>query len=440
MHIEPQCPAARSRSAQDALAVYADALHAVAADYLVEQYIGLSENQLRIGPHTYDLSQVKRLFVIGAGKASALMVQAVERILGSHLAGGIAVTKYGHGLPATCVTLMEAGHPVPDEASVAAGRAIAQLASQARPDDLVVVLISGGASALMELPAEGVTLDDIQSTTRALLSCGATITELNAVRACMSQIKAGGLARLIAPARCVCLVLSDVLGNPLEAIGSGPCVARSASPASALAVLKKYSIETEWAARLAVAADETDEDVRARSQPPHIIVGDIKTALYAARASAVTRGYRPIIVTGWVQGEAREVGLTLGGAARDLADLKISDGIDCLIFGGETTVTVRGDGLGGRCQEIAAVAIPIVAGCSGVTLLAAGTDGTDGPTDAAGALVDGLTAQRAAAQGLSVPGALARSDTYALLNDLGCLIRTGPTGSNVGDLMIAMLS
>ncbi|NLI01221.1 MAG: DUF4147 domain-containing protein [Chthonomonadales bacterium] len=443
MSIEARCPAARSHVSQDALAVYTDALRAVSADRLIAEHVVLAGQQLRVGAHLFDLGEVRRVLVVGAGKASGPMVQAMERVLGSRLAGGIAVTKHGHGVSTDRVRLLEAGHPVPDDASIQAGRAIAELADEAESDDLVIVLISGGASALMELPAEGVTLEDIQATSRALLACGATINEINAVRARISRIKAGGLARLIAPARSVCLVLSDVLGSPLAAIGSGPCMIESGSAEAAGAVLDKYGLWDQVPASVRSVAVESPRLPGVETgceQPPHVIIGDIHTALNAAYASAQRRGYRPIVVTSWLQGEAREVALTLAGAARDLPELRRREGITCLLFGGETTVTIRGDGLGGRCQEIGVAAMSVLEGVNGVVLLAAGTDGTDGPTDAAGALVDGQTADRVAAAGLSATVALSRSDTHPLLDRIGALIRTGPTGTNVGDLVIAMLS
>jgi glycerate-2-kinase len=428
---------------RDALAIYADVLRAVDAGMLVARNMSVEQDALLVGGQRFPLCDVHRVLVLGAGKAATAMAQAAERILGPLLRGGVVVTKHGHGGPTERVRIMEAGHPVPDETSVEAGAAIAEAARDAGPGDLVIVLISGGASALMELPQGDITLDDIQETTTALLRCGADITELNSVRACVSRLKAGGLARLIAPAKAVCLVLSDVLGNPLEAIGSGPCVLGSGACHRALRVLQKYGLAGTVPASVLEAAEQaaSAETSGSGMEPvPHVIVGDIRTALDAASVSAERLGYHPIVVTGLMRGEAREVALTLAGAARDLPILKGRSGLDCLIFGGETTVTVHGDGLGGRCQEIAAAAIPVLAGVENVALLAAGTDGTDGPTDAAGALVEGSTARRVAAAGLSVAESLAQNDTYPLLDRTGALIRTGPTGSNVGDIVIAVLS
>ena len=424
-------------AARRALDIYAATLQAVAADRLVAEKLRVSDDVLCVGDHELRLGPFRRIFVVGAGKAATPMAQAVERQLGSRLDRGVVVTKHGHAGNTDRVQILEAGHPVPDTASIKGGEAVAQLAAAAGYDDLVIVLISGGASALMELPLPGVTLDDIQITTDLLLRSGAVITEVNAVRARLSQLKHGGLARLIAPARAVCLVLSDVLGSPLNSIGSGPCWIGASGPTDAESVLRKYGLLDHVPQSVAaVTRNPQGAPIQdgAASEPIHVLIGDIWTALDAAAARARELGHHPLVITGMMQGEAREIGLTLAGAARDLPRLKAADGVDCLLLGGETTVTVRGSGLGGRCQEMACAAIPILAHSSDVCLL------TDGPTDAAGAVVDGTAAVRAQEAGLSPEAALAHSSTYSLLDRIGCLIRTGPTGSNVGDIAIALQS
>ncbi len=429
-------------ASRDALAIYDAALAAVSADRLVQRALRVNDGVLQAGDHRLALDDFRRICLVGAGKAATGMAQAVEAVLGSRLAEGVVVTKHGHGGPTVRTKVLEAGHPVPDEGSVFGGEAVAGLAEAAEQGDLVIVLISGGASALMELPGHGITLNDIRVTTELLLRSGAVIEEVNSVRACMSQLKRGGLARLIAPAQAVCLVLSDVLGSPLESIGSGPCWTGTTDHDDPEAVLRKYGLfagvpQSVAAAARAGAARWTQES---GPEPIHVLIGDIWTALDAASDRARQLGHAPIVVTGMMQGEAREIGLTVAGAARDLPRLRAAAGIDCLLFGGETTVTVRGHGKGGRCQEMACAAIPVLAGQEGVCLLAAGTDGTDGPTDAAGAIVDATVARRAAEAGLRADDALAANDTYPLLDRIGCLVRTGPTGSNVGDIVVALLS
>ncbi len=438
----------RNEAARLAMSIYEEALDAVRSDHLIRSSVERKDNILRLGDVCLDLNDFERVFVLGAGKASAMMAAAIDPILGDALTEGIVVTKDASGSPECRIKVLEAGHPIPDERSVAAGTAIHNLASKAREHDLVICLLSGGASALMELPHPGIKLEDLQTTTQMLLRAGATINELNTVRACLSQLKAGGLARAAASAKLVCLVISDVLGNPLEVIGSGPCVHSDVSPQEAMMILARYSL-----------VESLPQSVRARitnltpspphlqtstpphpptPSPPHIILGDLWTALDAAKASAERRGLKTIILTGSLQGEAREVAKVFGGIARDLPRTFVDHGNSCTIAGGETTVTVRGEGKGGRSQELACAAAAVIDGIPGVALLAAGTDGTDGPTDAAGGLVDGETKQIAKEKGLTVEAALAANDSYPFLQVSDSLMISGPTHTNVGDLVIVV--
>lgn len=425
-------------AAAHALAIYLSALDAVRADRLVLSAVGREGDTLRMDGQAFPLGGYERVYVVGAGKAATGMAQAIEKRLGDHLTEGVVVTKYGHGGPTRKIRVLEAGHPIPDEGSVAAGRAIHALAQRAGERDLVLVLISGGASALMELPHEGITLDDLRVTTDLLLRAGATIDELNAVRACLSQLKAGGLARAAHPATVVCLVLSDVLGNPLHVIGSGPCVDTPIDPRAAEEITARYAVQDKIPARVLEFLSHLRPSPLhpVTLSPLHVIVGDIWTALEAARNAALERGLRPCALTGSVRGEAREVAQVFAGIARDLPRTCQKTGVDCYIAGGETTVTVRGRGTGGRSQEIACAAVPILDGVEGVALLAAGTDGTDGPTDAAGGLVTGETMAKARAAGLRVEAALRENDAYPFLQAVDALLLTGPTHSNVGDLVL----
>jgi len=437
-----KAPQANNPAAEHALAIYLSTLDAVRADRLVLSALAREGDTLRVGGHELRLSDYEAVCVIGAGKAATGMARAVEERLGDSLTEGVVVTKYGHGGPMRRIRVMEAGHPIPDENALAAGRAIHDLARRADEKDLVLCLISGGASALMELPHEGITLGDLREATDLLLRAGATIDELNTVRACLSQLKAGGLARAAHPATVVCLVLSDVLGNPLHVIGSGPCVDTPVNPQAAQAILARYNLSDT----IPPAVQHHLARFLPSSLPPflpsslHVIVGDIWTALHAAREAANRRGLTSCILTGYVRGEAREVAQVFGGIARDLPQTYPETGINCYIAGGETTVTVRGNGKGGRSQEIACAVAPILDGVPCVALLAAGTDGTDGPTDAAGGLVTGETMEKARAAGLSVEAALRNNDAYPFLQAVGGLLLTGPTHSNVGDLVIAVSS
>jgi glycerate-2-kinase len=427
-----------SKAARLALAVYSDVLDAVRADDLVSRALRLDGHWLRIDGQSIDLSAFDRILVVGAGKAATGMAQAVEHILGDRIADGVVVTKVGHGGPTKRIRVLESAHPIPDESSVAAGRAIAALAVSATARDIVICLLSGGASSLMELPRDPLTLEDLRATTDLLLRAGAPIHDLNAVRAKLSQLKAGGLARIASPAAVIAIVLSDVLGNSLSVIGSAPCLNSGADPRAALAVLERYDLLNRTPARVVdLLRSRPIESVCEPSvKAQHFIVGDIWSALTAARESAQRLGMRPVVLTGWLEGEAGEVGKVVGAIARDLPGMAHDGGCDCLILGGETTVTVRGTGTGGRSQEIACAALQSLGDVEGVAVLAGSTDGTDGPTDAAGGIAEKAVRNRAADLGLDVRAALRNSDSYSFLGSAGGLIRTGPTHSNVGDVVI----
>jgi hydroxypyruvate reductase len=330
---------------------------------------------------------------------------------------------------------LEAGHPIPDVDSVKAGRAVHDLVSRAGDRDLVICLLSGGASALMELPREGLSLADLQETTNLLLRSGATINDLNAVRACLSRLKAGGLARAAHPARAFCLVISDVLGNHLDVIGSGPCYNVELDPGRAREVLDRFGLwdrVPESIRRMLHSSQSAAKPREPFAQSDHVILGDIATAIVAGANSAIKYGLTTYIGKNDLQGEARDVGREYGRIARDLPQTRIT----CHIAGGETTVTVRGKGTGGRSQELATAAALELAGVPDVALLAAGTDGTDGPTEVAGGVIDGQSVERAAANGISAELTLAENNTFSFLRAADAHVMTGPTQTNVGDLLI----
>lgn len=430
-----------NKASRELVTIYREVLRAVSGETVVRNAITLEGSRLSVQHVSLDLRSYRRVFVLGAGKAACAMAQAMEAILGKRITEGLVVTRYGFSEGLERIRVIEAGHPVPDGNSLKAGQEIARVAAGKTPQDLALVLLSGGASALMELPVEGLTLEDLRATTDILLRSGADINELNAVRRRISRIKAGGLARMLAPARVVCMVISDVLGNPLETIGSGPCWIGPAEGPQAEDVIRRHRLERELPSAVlellrnpGPEAAETDALVHVE----HVILGDIHTATRAARDAAKAMGHQPLIVTAALRGEAREVGCLLGGIASDLPRTFRETGLDCLIFGGEPTVTVLGKGKGGRCQELAASAARYMDGAADVALLAAGTDGNDGPTDAAGGLIDGATAAAIRDAGLSIEDALFRNDSYHLLDAVGALVRTGPTGSNVGDVVLLL--
>jgi hydroxypyruvate reductase len=383
------------------------------------------------------LPSFRNIYVIGAGKASAQMARAIERLLGARITAGEINVKDGHGAPLRRIQINECGHPVPDQRGVDGARRIARIASQATADDLIVCLISGGASALLPLPAPPITLAEKQKTTRLLLRSGASIHEMNCVRKHISQIKGGQLARLAYPATLLTLILSDVIGDDLDVIGSGPTVPDRSTLADARAIFDKYGIGN----KLPAAAQETPKPGdRIFAKTHNVIVGSNALAVDAAEVEARRLGFHTLVLSTFLEGEAREIARVHAAIAKEIrATGRPVKTPACVISGGETTVTVRGKGLGGRNQEFALAAALDIAGLQNVLILSAGTDGTDGPTDAAGAIADGTTLVRAQALGLNAPAFLANNDSYRFFEATGDLIKTGPTGTNVADIQLVLV-
>lgn len=430
------------------LAVQRAALAAVEPGAAVRRLVQRQGGQLSIAGHTHDLLAAERVWIVGGGKAATAMTASLHGILGDRLTGGLVITKYGHTDPRLDtgpVELVEAGHPLPDEAGVAGTRRMVDLLTRTTGRDLVLVVLSGGGSALLTLPEEGITLADLKETTDLLLRCGATIVELNTVRKHLSRIKGGGLARLALPAPVVSLVLSDVVGDPLGAIASGPCSPDPTVFADAWVVLERYHlverVPSAVRERLQAGVDGSLRDTPKPGDPlfervENVIIGSNRLAAEAAVAVARTRGLNTLLLSTFVEGEARHVAHVAAALARELVtyDRPVPRPA-CLVWGGETTVTVRGGGLGGRNQELALAAAVALDGLPDVLLVALGTDGTDGPTDAAGAVATGETVGRARSLGLDPAAYLANNDAYPFFDALGDLIRTGPTGTNVNDLL-----
>lgn len=394
----------------------------------------------------YDYSRYRRIYVIGAGKAGASMAKAAERVLGKHISGGLINVKDGHLASLKRIELNECGHPVPDQRGVAGAGRIARIAAEAGEDDLVICLISGGASALMPLPAPPVTLEEKQAATRAMLACGASIHEINAVRKHISLIKGGQLARLAYPATVLSLMLSDVIGDDLDVIGSGPTAPDGSTFDAALAVLEKYGVVDRIPAPvmerirqgLRGAIPETPkpgDPVFARAT--NVIVGSNRLAVQAAAARAEELGFHTLVLSTFVEGETREIARMHAAIAKEIVHYgRPVKPPACIITGGETTVTLRGPGMGGRNQEFALAAAIDIAGLRNVVVLSGGTDGTDGPTDAAGAIADGCTVNRLP----SAPQYLANNDSYHYFEKLGDLLITGPTGTNVMDVRLVLVT
>jgi len=405
-------------------------------------------SRVRVGSVRLEVPEGCRVLVVGCGKASARMAAALEEGLGDRISEGWINVKPGHGPALRRVHVHEAGHPVPDQAGMRGAEEIVRIVRGAKEQDLVFCCISGGGSALLPLPVEGVSLEDKQSVTRQLLACGATIAEINAVRKHLSRVKGGHLARLAWPARVVGLMLSDVIGDAVDTIASGPTAPDPTTFADALAVLRKYGLEASVPKGVMHHLEEGAAGRRAETPKPgdpvfekvvNLVVANNRAAVEACCARAEDLGYRPLVLTTALQGEAREVGAVLAAVGREVvASDRPVPAPACLVSAGETTVTLGGDGLGGRCQELALSAAIHLRGQAGVTVLAAGTDGTDGPTDAAGAFADGTTCGRAAALGLDPARFLKRNDSHHFFDRLGDLLRTGPTGTNVMDLYLVL--
>ncbi|MGH7355295.1 MAG: glycerate kinase type-2 family protein, partial [Candidatus Rokuibacteriota bacterium] len=383
-----------SQARDAALAIWRAALAAAEAAPLVKRALRLDAEILRAGTLAFPLAPGARVFVLGCGKAGGAMAAAVEEILGDRIGGGFVVVKDGHAVPTRRIGVAEAGHPVPDARGVAASTRLLELAAAAREGDFVLVLISGGGSALTPAPAPRVTLEEKQALTRMLLASGATINELNAVRKHLSRFKGGLLARAAAPATVVTLILSDVIGDPLDVIASGPTAPDPTTFDDAIRILKARHVwdrvaETVRARLEAGAADQIEEtpkrDDAVFARVTNIVIGNNALVVDAAAAAAEDLGYRAHVLTTALEGEARDV------AGRLLERARVLDPPACLLAGGETTVTVRGGGRGGRCQELALAAALELRVDESLVALAAGTDGTDGPTDAAGAVVEATT-------------------------------------------------
>ncbi len=401
-------------------------------------------DQLWVNNAHYDLTQYEHVYVVGAGKAGAPMARAVEQVLGDRVSAGYVNVKYGHTLPTERVTLHEAGHPLPDAEGVRGAREIARMLERAGAHDLVICLISGGGSALMTLPVEGVSLADMHALTDALLRVGATIDEINTVRKHLEQAKGGRVAALAHPAPIISLILSDVVGNPLDVISSGPTVPDTTTFCDARRLLERYGLWDEIPPSvrghlLRGCGGEVAETPKAGDaifcRAQNAIVASNDLGARAAERAAAALGMHTLVLSTFVEGEAREVAKVYAAVAREvLASGRPIPRPACIIAGGETTVTLRGRGRGGRNQEMALAAAISIAGLSDVSIACLATDGTDGPTDASGALAEGDTLERAAALGLDPWEHLAANDSYPFFDALGDLLLTGPTNTNVNDL------
>ncbi len=433
-------------------AIRVAAVEAVEPGRAVTRFLSRDRDLLRAGDALVPLAGGASVRLVAAGKAAAAMAEATATVLGERLERGVLVTKHGHlggrALPPS-IAVFEAGHPVPDDAGREGVAAVEELLAGRRAGDVVVVLLSGGASALLADPAEPLSLADLQATTGLLLRSGAAIGELNAVRKHLSRLKGGQLARLGAPATVVALILSDVVGDPLDVIASGPTAPDPTSFADAWDVVERRglagALPEAVRRRLRDGVEGRLHDTPKPGDPlfdrvRNIVVGSNRLAARAAAAAARALGYETLLLSTFVEGEAREfarVAVALGRGVLAHGDPVAAPA--CLVLGGETTVTVRGNGRGGRNQELALAAALALEGLEGVSVMALATDGSDGPTDSSGAVADGTTASAIRAAGIDPAAALLDNDAYPALDAAGAQLRTGPTGTNVNDLTVVLV-
>jgi glycerate 2-kinase len=446
MNIEPEKILAMRK---DAAEIFYKALHAVQPDDAIRRHCKYEDKTLFIGNRGYHLPRFKNVFVIGAGKAGAPMAAAIEDLVGERVTEGIVTVKYGHCSDLSRIKLMEAAHPLPDENGRRAASAIYNLAEQAGKDDLVICLISGGGSALMSFPYDGLTLKDKQDTVKALLSCGASIHEINTIRKHISKIKGGQLARAAYPATLVTLILSDVVGDDLDIIASGPTVPDKSSFADCRNILHRYNLSGNIPKRILKHIElgisglipETPKSADPAFNNTHnLIIGSNIESLFSAKEVAEHLGYRVLLLSSMIEGETRYVARVHAAIAKEI--VKTGNPLPkpaCILSGGETTVSVTGSGLGGRNQEFALSASMDIAEKKNIVILSAGTDGTDGPTDAAGAFSDTHTVRRAEKLNLDPYQFLLNNDAYHFFKQLGDLFITGPTQTNVMDLRIVLV-
>jgi hydroxypyruvate reductase len=414
----------------------------------VRQHVDINQERLIVAGRNYDLAGIRRILLVGCGKAAARMALALEQILGSRISAGVVVVKYGHGVTLQRSKVVEAGHPIPDQAGVDGARHVYDLVANATAMDLIFMVISGGGSALLPLPVEGLSLADKQHTTEVLLSSGARIQEVNALRKHLSKLKGGRLAKLADPAQVIALILSDVVGDELDAIASGPTVPDRTTFQDCLEILRRHCLEGKVVPAVLTylqrgARGEVGETAKPGeevfNQVQNVIVGSNRLALAAAHGRAQALGYRTHLLSSAIEGESRNVATSHIACLKEMLRYRPSaDKPICLISGGETTVTIRGGGSGGRNQEFALAASIAAAGLENMVVLSAGTDGTDGPTEAAGGIIDGATVSRGAALGLDAGEFLARNDSYHFLRATRDLLITGPTFTNVMDLQIIL--
>ncbi|MCU0600248.1 MAG: glycerate kinase [Desulfobacterales bacterium] len=434
---------------QDAASIFNSAVRSVHGETVVKRFCRIDPHFFHAGNASFKLSRYENIYVIGAGKASAHMAKAIEDLMLDHIREGKMIVKYGHGVLLKKIRLREAGHPIPDKNGWLGARHIVNIAEKAGKNDLIICLMSGGGSALLPLPVEPLTLEDKQKTINILLACGASIDEINTLRKHMSMIKGGRLAQKAHPATMVTLIISDVPGDRLEIIASGPTVADPSAFKDCMEIIAKYQLAKQLPAGVmeymrsghAGNIEETPKPGnRVFSAVSNFIIGSNADALSAAKRCAESLGYHTMILSSMICGNTRDAALFHASIAKEIR--KTANPLPppaCILSGGETTVKVTGSGLGGRNQEFALATAIDIQGQDRMVVLCAGTDGTDGPTDAAGAVVDSMTAPDSISAGSDPASFLNNNDSYHFFKNTTGQIITGPTGTNVMDLRIVLV-
>ena len=441
----------RSSRGVDICKVLAAAINGVDAGTAIKKHVSRDADYLIIDRNTFDLCKFSRIFIIGAGKASIPMTNAIYELLNENIISGIVITKDGHIDPekyniGTQIEIIEASHPIPDQRNIDAANKLSSLISKLNSDDLVIFLLSGGGSSLLMKPSAGLSLQDIQETTALLLSCGAPITEINTIRKHIDVFKGGGFAKLLTPATVISLILSDVVDDNIEVIASGPTVADPSTFFDSWLILEKYKILDQVPTRVrsrfsSGIQGEIQETIKPGnpilSRVSNVIVGNNTDAVNSAFNAAEKLGFNSRLLTTTLHGEASQMGSALSDEAKTLlSPPTLYTRPVCMIAGGETTVTLKGTGKGGRNQELALGAVKSLSGSEQWILASLATDGGDGPTDAAGAVTTNETFSRALSMGLDPQDYLRRNDSYRFFESLDDLIFTGPTLTNVNDLVL----
>lgn len=428
--------------------IFLEGVKSVLPEKLITGIMRLDGSVLTIDEHKVQLDQVNNIYVIGAGKASAAMGHYVESILGNRITGGHIVVKYGHACKLKKVIVAEAGHPVPDSNGLKATEEIIKISTQATENDLVICLISGGGSALLADLPQGLLPEELYIVNNLLIRCGASINEINCVRKHLSGVKGGQLARIVGPAQLVTLILSDVTGNPLEVIASGPTVPDPSTFSDALKVIEKYALSTDITTGVLNYLRDGLHGIHPETPKPgdplftgtfNILAGTNQIALRAAKNQAVRMGYKTYIIDSELKGDVENVCESVISTAISFQNNKEIQKPVCLLFGGETTVRINGNGRGGRNQHLALSAAIRLKNIPDITLLSAGTDGTDGPTDAAGAVADIGTVRRAMSLNEDPEIYLSEFNSYNFFKRVGGHIMTGPTFTNVMDIVVVLV-